>query len=63
MKKVTMAVVTAAAIAASAIVPTGAAFAAPPPPHPKPLICAFFPTLNVCLPPKPPAPHHKLKKH
>jgi hypothetical protein len=62
MKKVTLAVVTAAAIAASAVVPTSFAYAAPATPHYKPLICMALPTLDVCNPPKPVVHHHHAMK-
>ena len=57
-RNVTLAVATAAAIAASAILPTGVAFAAPAPAFHKPLLCIFFPSMDVCVPPKPAAHHH-----
>lgn len=60
IRNVTLAVATAATIAASAILPTSAAFAAPAPAFHKPLVCLFFPMMDVCVPPKPVVHHHKM---
>jgi len=57
-RHVILAAATAAAIAGSAVLPTGAAFAAPAPVVHKPLLCLFFPTMDVCVPPKPVAHHY-----
>jgi hypothetical protein len=66
-KNLTLAAVTAVAIAASSIAMTTGAFAAAPvTPHYKPLMCIFFPSMDVCNPPKPVIPphhhHHMMKK-
>jgi hypothetical protein len=59
-KNLILAAVTTLAIAASSIVATTGAFAAvaAPAPHYKPLMCIFFPTMDVCNPPKPVVHHH-----